>query len=168
MQKSSTFSELVTYFEKIATKHIDIQHVADNPRMKHFYRFELDEVLSGLNGINYPALIMEGYKFSFGDEKSDNVQKKREGAYILLDHVKDAGDYKKIHEVWDHLEVIGDDIIAKIRKDKRFPDNPVAGFDVSSVNGSLLASEMGNHYGIRFTFSIDSRFDSGVNEDKWI
>ena len=165
MQKSEKFSELVSYFENIAKQHIKIQHTTQK---KHFYRFELDEVLTGISGINYPALIMEGYRFGFSDNQSDNVQKKREGAFILLDHVKDPGDYNKIHEVWDELEAIGDDIIRRIRKDKRKPANPVAGFNIESVKASLIATEMGNHYGIRFLFEIDSKFSTDEIAGNWI
>ncbi|MCX6231155.1 MAG: hypothetical protein NTZ33_06385 [Bacteroidetes bacterium] len=165
MQKSSSFSALVDYFKDIATQHIAIQHT---DAKKHFFRFELDEVLSGLNGINYPALILEGYKFDFTDNKSDNIQKKRQGAFILLDHVGDAGDYTKIHEVWDALEEIGDDILAKIKADKMKSGNPVMNFEFSEVNANLIATEMGMHYGIRFLFSIDSKFNAAVNPDKWL
>ncbi|MFZ4400923.1 MAG: hypothetical protein ACOYO1_12880 [Bacteroidales bacterium] len=165
MQKTSTFSELVTYFKNIATQHIAIQHTDTK---KHFYRFELDEVLSGLNGINYPAFILEGYKYDFIDNKSDNIQKKRQGAFILLDHVGDAGDYTKIHQVWDSLEEIGDDILAKIKADRRVPGNPVVNFDISEVSANLIATEMGNHYGIRFLFTIDSKFEGVVKPEKWL
>ena len=165
MQKNERFTLLVSYFESIAITHRQILH---RPDKKHFYRFELDEVLTGINGINYPALIMEGYRFGFSDNQSDNVQKKREGAFILLDHVNDAGDYRRIHEVWDNLEVIGDDIIRRIRKDKRTSANPVAGFNIESVKASLIATEMGNHYGIRFLFEIDSKFSTDEIAENWI
>ena len=108
MQKQDKFSDLVIYFETLASEHKEIQHL---PEKKHFYRFELDEVLSGINNINYPALILEGYSISFKDNKSDNVLKTREGAFMLIDYVNDIGDYNKIHEVWDKLESIGDDIL---------------------------------------------------------
>lgn len=164
MAKDVKFSALVAYFKTLAVKHKEIQHSESN---KHFYRFEVDEVLSGINGINYPALILEGYRFSFQDQKSDNPVKKREGAFMLLDHVGDPGNYNLIHETWDRLEEIGDDILAKIKADKRNPASPVRDFDIESVSGQLVATEMGNHYGVRFTFSVDCRFSFDVNPEKW-
>lgn len=165
MQKNEKFSELVAYFENIAARHKEILHTQTK---KHFYRFELDEVLGGLNNINYPALIMEGYKFDFIDNKSDNIQKKRQGAFILLDRVGDHGNYAKIHEVWDKLEEIGDDILAKIKADKRLGGNPIVNFDISEVSANLIANEIDGHYGIRYLFTIESKFDGVVKSNKWL
>jgi hypothetical protein len=164
MQKNEKFSELVTYFENIARKHVGILHTAEK---KHFYRFELDEVLGGLRNIQYPALIMEGYKFDFSDSKSDNIQKKRQGAFILLDYVSDHGNYTRIHECWDKLEEIGDDILAKIKADKRVTGNPIVNFDLTEVSANLIANDIEGHYGIRYLFTIDSKFDAVVNAEKW-
>ena len=164
MQKNEKFSELVAYFENLATKHLDIGHT---PLKKHFYRFELDEVLSGLKNVNFPALIMEGYKFDFCDNKSDNIQKKRQGAFILLDHVSDRGNYTKIHEAWDKLEEIGDDILAKIKADKRVINNPIVNFEISEVSANLIANEISNCYGIRYLFTIERKFYAVVKLEKW-
>ena len=78
------------------------------------------------------------------------------------------GDLDQIHQVWDYLEEIGDDILARIRADKKDPNSPVRDFDIESVDGQLLATELGNHYGIRFTFTIDCRFSLDMNPAKWL
>lgn len=165
MQKQVKFGDLVNYFETLASEHKEIQHLNEK---KHFYRFELDEVLSGINNINYPALILEGYSIAFKDSKSDNVLKTREGAFMLIDYVSDIGDYNKIHEAWDRLESIGDDILRRIRRDKKLKDNPIANFNIESVKANLIATEMGNHFGIRYTFDIDCIFDADIDDSKWI
>jgi hypothetical protein len=164
MPRPGKFSDMVAYFRLLASEHQQIKHSDTD---KHFYRFEVDEVLSGINNIRYPAFILEGYRFSFTDKKSDNPVKKRQGAFILLDHVGDPGDHDKIHQVWDFLEEIGDDILARIAADKRQRTSPVRDFDLESVEGTLLATEMGNHYGIRFTFDVDCRFSMEVDPAKW-
>jgi len=161
----TTFSELITYFKKLATNHKEIRH---SETEKHFYRFEVDEVLTGINKLKYPAFILEGYRFTYKDMKADNPVKKRQGAFILLDHVGDPGNHDKIHEAWDRLEEIGDDILSRINADKRDKTSPVRDFDLESVEGNLLATEMGNHYGIRFTFDIDCRYSREVNFEKWL
>ena len=161
----TTFSELVTYFKGLATNHKEIRH---SETEKHFYRFEVDEVLTGINKLKYPAFILEGYRFTYKDMKADNPVKKRQGAFILLDHVGDPGNHDKIHEVWDRLEEIGDDILSRINADKRDKTSPVRDFDLESVEGNLLATELGNHYGIRFTFDIDCRYSREVNSEKWL
>ena len=166
MQKDRKFSAFVAYCEQLASKHINIQH---SEQEKHFFRLELEEVLTGLpGGINYPAFILEGYRYGFEDAKSDNPIKKRSGAFILIDHVSDPGDYNQIHEVWDLMEEIGDDILAKIKADKYNATSPVYAFNVETVEGKLIATELGNHYGIRFTYDIDCQVSMDVDAAKWI
>jgi hypothetical protein len=163
---AAKFSDLVEYFEKIATEHIEIKHSAAN---KHFYRFELDEVLTGMCGpIKYPALILEGYEINYAESTSDNIRKRRSGAFILLDKVNDLKDFNRIHEVWDEMEVIGDDILVKMKADKESRLVPVLrDFNINECSGTLLSiNELGQH-GIRFTFNITSAQNGIVNIEKW-
>jgi len=164
----NNFSKLVTYFENIARAHVEIQH-SDNE--KHFFRFEIDEVLAGINrsDVAYPMLILEGYSYDYTDNKSDNIIKNRSGAFILLDHCPDISDYGKVHEIWDNLETIADDILIKIKSDKRNPLTPVVrGFEFSSVESKLIANEIGNSIGLRITFTISSPVLSDVNINHWL
>lgn len=162
---NTTFSELIQYFRMIAAQHIEIGHsYAEN----HFYRFEIDEVLTGLKTINYPALILEGYRCSFTDQLSDNILKQRSGAFILLDHLNDPGDFDAMHEIWDKLEVIGDDIITRIKNDKHNPETRVIrDIDIGSVEYTLIANEQDNNFGIRITFMISTPFTGNTDQEKW-
>lgn len=165
MPDKKSFSALVLYFEQLAANHKWINHSREE---KHFFRFELDEVLSGIPvAMNYPVLILEGYNFKLGDHKSDNPLKVRFGAFMILDHVKDIGDYDHIHSVWDTMEVIGDDIIGRIRADKRNTTAPVQSIDINSFEGNLIASELGSHYGIRYTFAIECPFKPELGPERW-
>jgi hypothetical protein len=110
---------------------------------------------------------MEGYKFSFVDNKSDNILKTRGGAFILLDHVKDIGDFNAIHTVWDNLEEIGDDVLARIRSDRHVSYSPVQNFPIENVEAQLISTDLGNFYGIRFTFDIVCKFNPEVNPARW-
>lgn len=162
------FSDLITYFSGLATKHKSIGHSAQE---KHFFRFEIDEVLAGINrsDVNYPMLILEGYNFDFTDDKSDNVLKNRHGAFVLLDHVKDVTDYAAIHDKWDALEVICDDILAKIKADKRNPLTPVVrSFDLSSIEVYLIKNEINNTVGMRVLFALTSPQSMEVNASRWL
>ena len=160
------FSDLVQYFKDIATKH---KSIGQTPGEKHFYRFEIDEVLSGLKNINYPALILEGYRCDFTDDLADNILKNRSGAFILLDHVNDIGDFDQIHLVWDNLENIADDILIRIKRDKRDSFNKtIKDFKIGSVEYSLLANEQDRNYGIRCTFTISSPLTAVRENSNWI
>ncbi len=163
---ASKFSDLVTYFETIAKEHVAIAH---STTKKHFYRFEVEELLTGLcSDLNYPALILEGYDFNYGDSDSDNVVKRRGGAFMLIGLVTDAGDFTRIHQVWDELELIGDEILIRMRADKALRTVPVLrDFDISSCTGLLVKLAQFGQYGIRFTFSMNTAVDSTVDETRW-
>ena len=162
---TTKFSDLIQYFKTLASQHIAIGH---SNVEKHFYRFELDEVLTGLKKVNYPALILEGYRYSLTDKQSDNVMKERSGAFMLLGHLNDIGDYDAMHQLWDHLENICDDIIIRIKSDKRNPDaKAIRDFDLGSVNVALIANENDKNYGVRCTFTISSPLSTDTNTERW-
>lgn len=164
----ANFSELIAYFENIAKSHLDILHTETE---KHFFRFELDEVLQGINrtDVAYPMLILEGYNYNYTDNNSDNILKNRSGAFILLDHCPDFSDYQKVHEIWDKLEAIADDILIRIKSDKRNPAAKVVrGFEFSSVESNLIANEIGNAIGIRISFTMSSPVQTQVDKKRWL
>lgn len=162
------FSHIIEYFENIARSHVDIQHTDSE---KHFFRFELDEVLSGINrtDVAYPMLVLEAYSYDYTDNKSDNIIKNRSGAFMLLDHCPDISDYAQVHTIWDKLEVIADDILIKIKSDKYNPLTPVIrNFEYSSIETKLIANEIGNSIGLRITFTISSPVSSNVDASRWL
>jgi hypothetical protein len=162
---SSRFSDIIQYFKTIASQHVEIGH---SEQEKHFYRYEIEEVLTGLKQINYPALILEGYRYSFQDNGSDNIIKKRSGAFILLDHLSDIGDYDAMHALWDKQEEICDDILARIKSDKFNPQaRAIRDFDINSTEVSLLANEQDKNFGIRCTFTISSPRHMNPDPSKW-
>ncbi|HPS40061.1 MAG TPA: hypothetical protein PL124_11645 [Candidatus Cloacimonadota bacterium] len=164
---AAKFSDLVDYFERIAEEHVSIKHSATQ---KHFFRFELDEVLAGLTSkLNYPALILEAYDFDFADSRSDNIIKQRNGAFILIDKVSDTGDFAKIHEVWDEMEEIGDDILIRMRRDKALRIEPVLrDFDIAMSSGVPFDVRAYGQYGMRFTFSLRCPVNNEVDTAKWL
>lgn len=162
---SSTFTEINNYFEQIAQNHRMIAHSGLH---KHFYRMELEEVLTMMKNINYPALILEGYRFDYTDQRSDNVLKNRSGAFILAGRVSDIGDYAAIHQLLDTLEAIGDQILARIRADKHNPlITAVRDFDLNSVTAVLILNEHDKVYGIRYNYTLVSARPMVVDPAQW-
>jgi hypothetical protein len=164
---AAKFADLVEYFKEIAEEHVDIQH---STTKKHFFRFELDEVISGLViKLNYPALILEAYDFDYSESRSDNILKARNGAFMLIDKVTDQGDYDRIHEVWDELEAIGDEILIRMRSDKEKKTVPVLrDFDISFSSGIPFDVRTTGQYGVRFTFSLRSAVNTNIDPTKWL
>jgi hypothetical protein len=164
---AAKFSQLVSYFENLARKHKEIGHTDTE---KHFFRMEIDEVLAGINrtDVKHPFLILEGYSYDFMDNKSDNLLKNRRGAFVLLDHVADPTNFDAIHDVWDHMEEIGDELLIKMKADKYNPLAPVIrNFEFSTSEATLIANELDGNYGIRYTYVLTSPRSNEVNPAKW-
>lgn len=161
----SKFSDLIAYFELLATQHKSIGH-SDNE--KHFFRLELEEVFEQEKpGIGYPALVLEGYGISYSDQGSDNVQKSRSGAFILLDRVEDPNDFDLKHEKWDELERIGDDLLVRMLSDKRSHQVAVVrDFSINETDGALLQTDL-NEVGVRYTYRLSSPLINDVDTERW-
>jgi len=165
MSKGNKFSSIVNYFKKLAGQHSLLQHTEQN---KKFFRLEPDEFVTGLRKAEFPALVMESYQFSLSDQSSDNPKKDRLIAFDLVSKVSDAGNYDEIHKQWDILEEIGDDIIIRIKADKRKSDSPVAHFDLNSIDAQLLTLDEINVVGIRYTCIINSNFPTDIDPSRWL
>jgi hypothetical protein len=163
---AAEFADLVSYFEKLAREHTEIGHSATE---KHFYRFEVEELLIGMaTKIKYPALVLEGYDFLYQDSGSDNVIKKRNGAFMLLTHVKDPLDFNEIAQAIDRLEMIGDDILVRMKADKADRKVPVLrGFNIFESDGLMLRVAQTGQYGLRFSFSLSSAVNNNVDSTRW-
>jgi hypothetical protein len=162
----SKFADLVAYFQLLATNHADIGHT---PEEKHFFRFELEEFMTGMSAkIRYPALILEGYDFVFIDNNSDNVHKSLNCGFMLIDKISDKGDYDAIHNLWDRLEEIGDEIIVRILHDKRQNNIDVLSyFTISDVSGSPLVDMNMIHYGFRYDFKLSWALRNDIDLSIW-
>ena len=160
------FADLVSYLENLAASHIRLKHSAEE---KHFFRFELEEMLTGMrSGVNYPALILEGYDFNFVDQDADNVHKKLNCGFMIIGKVSDKGDYDAIHTLWDSLEEIGDEIIIRILHDKRHRKTDcLAYFTVRSVTGTPLVDMNLIHYGFRYEFQLSWPVSNDIDPEVW-
>ena len=73
-----------------------------------------------------------------------------------------------MHELWDRLESICDDIIARVKADKRNTNTKaVREFDLNNIEFALIANENDRNFGIRCTFTIVSPFSTSVDPSRW-
>lgn len=165
----ASFNDYVAYFKNLATKLKAIKHTDDE---KHFYRMELDEVLTTIKSseLNFPAFALEAYDFNLSDSNSDNLLKNREGAFMILNHPTNKMDIDEIYTIWEACEEIADDIIIKMYADKRNPkeNKVIRNIDLQSIQGKFLANQPGGLYGIRITFTIQSSKNNEVDTAKWL
>jgi hypothetical protein len=79
-----------------------------------------------------------------------------------------VGDFDAMNEIWDKMESICDDIIAKIKSDKRNPTvKAVRDFDLNTVEIALINNIIRQNYGIRCSYTIVSPFTTDVDATKW-
>ena len=85
-----------------------------------------------------------------------------------MDHLSDISDYDAMHELWDRLESICDDIIARVKSDKyNAAAKAVRDFDLNNIEFALIANENDRNFGIRCTFTISSPFSTTVDTSRW-
>lgn len=164
MSANVKFSEVITYFEQLAAMHVDIGHTLNQ---KHFVRFEIDELASGLpTSIYFPVLVLEGCSSSLSDVQ-DNTFKNRLSGFFILDKVSDPGNYTAIQQIFDKTEEIGDEIIRRMRHDKRKPGSPMRNFKFGSVETEMHSFSSGYLFGMRYSFAMESSFNADIDIEKW-
>lgn len=170
----SFLSDYVAYFENLTRLHVDIKHTDIE---KHFFRMELDELLSGLpSEINFPAFILEAYDINFISRQSNNILKSYNGAFTVLIKISDTQDFDSIHQVWEDCEKIGTDFIIMMynhrfklwNADTYDTDDFIKSFDVNSVEGMPVAKSVDGTYGFRFTFSLIGKTKHNVIDKNWL
>ncbi|HZK97076.1 MAG TPA: hypothetical protein VFC67_22945 [Prolixibacteraceae bacterium] len=73
-----------------------------------------------------------------------------------------------MHELWDRLESICDDIIARVKSDKyNSAARAVRDFDLNNIEFALIANENDRNFGIRCTFTITSPFSTTIDPFRW-
>ena len=88
---TTTYKDLQAYFKTLAENHSAILHTDGE---KHFFHSNLDQILSGLSSkVNFPAVFMADYDYSFTDNDSDNHMKSRSIALVFINHCSEDDDF---------------------------------------------------------------------------
>ncbi|MEG0796414.1 MAG: hypothetical protein RR397_07945 [Odoribacter sp.] len=146
------YTDIGNYFESLSQLH---------PGIKTFCRYELDELLDKDVSISdYPALILEGFDFNFSGSGADNILKSRNGAFCIVD-VCDIFDPVKRTESLERAEIIAEQILLKMVKDKRDRVPLLTSFDISSAEGMHFVNPALGYIFCRISFS----FKTKIKED---
>ena len=161
----STYKNLQAYFDNLARTHTDILHTDAE---KHFFHSDLKEILSGIREtVNFPAVFMADYDYSFVDNDSDNHHKKRSIALVFIDHSSDDDDFDTISDIYSNMEQIADDWINRIYDDKLERRHAfLKDFELNEIN-AVQFSTVDNNFGIWLPISATSLHDININPDKW-
>lgn len=149
----TSYLDYTAYFEQIA---VDL--LGHSSQEKHFFRKGLEEFLNGLSTqVNYPALLLEKYDFSFTDNGADNVMKERTIAFTICDHAADIEDYDRIDEIMSFTEGVVDKIYNRMRKDMSPPQHAfLKNASLGSMRVTPVENKGDGNYGFFVSIGIST------------
>jgi hypothetical protein len=153
------YTDYTAYFEQIARDlfgHTDIE--------KHFFRKGLEEFLNGMvSTVNYPALLLLKYDYTYDDHGADNMMKVRTIAFIVCDHVSDQEDYTATDSACDITEVLVDKIFNRIYKDIREPRHEFMQYaELGNVQVTPIENYADGNHGYFVTIQILSHHNTSI------
>lgn len=144
--------EITNYFRTACINNKLVKHTAEE---KHFFRFGMSEIFDNIrSGINYPAFGLENIEGSYGDGLSDNIRNKPEIGFVIIKPCT-LSDLDEQEVVQGECHKIGEQIIAKIKKDVVIGGSIIKSIDISSIRYTAVGPIFGSHYGYRFSFDCD-------------
>jgi len=162
---TTTYLQLKAYLQALAENHSGI---LDTDTEKHFFHSNLDQILSGLSSrVNFPAVFMADYDYSFTDNNSDNHQKRRALALVFIDHSSEADAFDAIAAIYSQMEEIADDWINRIYNDKLERRHAfLKDFELNDIN-AVQFSAVDNNFGIWLPIMATTLHDISIDTDKW-
>jgi hypothetical protein len=162
--RSSTYEGL---FYHLAKSHQLIRHQDDEPRFARIVvsvdplqrqvdLHEMQTVLLGRYlkpGAGQQVLVLESLQTAYQDNEGDNYQRKRRGAFFVLEKVTDP---KKAWETLDRTEQTGEELFGAILE--KFSSDPKVRWQVGSLQADAVGplGEGSNWYGTRFDFEFST------------
>ena len=149
------------FMRGIAEPHADILH---SNKEKHFFIGELEEFFMGLRSkVRFPALVVEGFELNYSDEKP--IIKHRESAFTVIYAYTQKDDYNAITDCYSKSEIIGEEIINKIRQEGM--DLPCQ-VRIENIHGLEIINENEKYAGVRFSFTLRKIHTTKINANKWL
>jgi hypothetical protein len=161
----TTYNNLKAYFDNLARNHAQILH---SDAEKHFFHCDLNEILSGISSrVNFPAVMMADYDYSFVDNNSDNHLKKRSIALVFLDHAADVDDFQGIGDIYSNMEQIADDWINRMYDDKLERRHAfLKDFQINEIT-AVQFSTVDNNFGVWLPIIATTLHDIRIDTGKW-
>ena len=166
MENHTTPQAFYDYMQKLATLHVDLVHMPEEP---HYFRGELEEFYTGLRDrVNFPALVQEGSEIRFTSDQALNSFKERDSSFMIVQSYESDNDYDAIYAAFDFCEKIGDEIIRRMNKDKYNADCMIIkDFLIEDVSAVQIQNVRERYVGMRYTVSPKTPFCSEPDKNKW-
>ena len=173
----ASYQDYISLLRQLAELHVDIGHSEEH---MHFARINLSkdpylgsaaqlrEFTSNMgNKLYYPCLLALAYRSGYSDNGSDNLRKKIDGGFIILDKVPGA-DPENEEKVQSRMESIGEDILALLHE--YFDGRPeIAYFHPGDIEQEFI-SKVGSAqlYGAKFYFTLDFPSTLALDTSKFL
>jgi len=154
-------SELVAFFETLATKHILINHSVDS---KHFFRMELNEFANGATTFNGYNLLLEVMPVKYSGSLRDICFKEREVSFMVIKSIVPISK-ANISLAFDETETIMEDILSQLNNVVCGADNSKITFDIQLVQANQISD--GKNYGMRCQLDIKNSHNFEIIVNNW-
>jgi hypothetical protein len=152
-------------FSDLAKRHKLIRHLEGQPRFarivvsvdpmqKQVDLYEMQTALLGRYlkpGAGEQVLVLESLQTAYEDNKGDNYQHRRRGAFFVLEQVKQKG---KEWEALDRTEITGEQLLGAVLE--KYREQPKVRWEVGSIQSDAVGpvgSDL-TWYGTRFDFEF--------------
>lgn len=160
------------YWKKAATNNLAVQHTEEE---KHFFTFTVEDALSSLKNINYPAVGLETPVHRFGDGLSDNIRLLSSGGVLIIKHAP-QGNAVKVEEAMLETEEIALQMVSKMRNDRlkandvgvASPEKLMKHLDLFKVKIEEVGPLFDSCYGWRIDYEFNNPTNLELDEDKWL
>lgn len=115
--------EYIALFREVATRHVDINHTADE---MHFARMvlsrdaylnsqmQISEFVESIRSkLHAPCMLIASYEAEYRDNRSDSMEKALFGRMIILDEIR-KNDFEGEELVLEKTEQIGEECLAYV------------------------------------------------------
>ncbi|MVN77750.1 hypothetical protein GO988_15560 [Hymenobacter sp. HMF4947] len=152
-------------FYRLAQAHNLIRHKDDSPRFariivsvdpiqKQVDLMEMQETLLGRElqpGAGEQVLVLESLQTAYEDNKGDNYQHRRRGAFFVLEQVAHKD---QAWQVLDRTEITGEELLGAVLHE--YQDQPKVRWQVGSFQADAIGpvGSDGTWYGTRFDFEF--------------
>lgn len=163
----TTLSQFCSYIESLAATHKSLSHTPEKPAFHKFYSGE--DIEAKLRSLvqRVPCIMVKDYDFRFQDNGADNVHKVREVEVIVVDHIGRNKTLNDIYAVWESTEEIGDELIMRMKYDKRRLVPAVIGFNLSNVMGQPVNMGVSGLFGTQYTIPVNSVRSNDIDKTQW-
>jgi hypothetical protein len=160
-------TEIVDFFEDIATRHVDIRHTL-NGKVAFLEGDveELNEDIGGINSPNYVLLLETGSGVYTGDNEFSTMDNS-DIAFIICKPAL-LRNKPAEREVFSKSKTIMTEILMYIRKKQEEGNTTFDDFDLNAIQYNKLRILTNNYCGYRAQFSLKAQVQITDVDDKFI